>query len=74
MSQQSVLQQLGALSKVSISFVSHKLIFYTPKNDLYLFMYAEKSKEDSCLDKAQIWSTHVKGEMAEMLTGAYMSS
>ena len=55
------------------SCVSHNLNFFTSKK-LYLFIYAEKSKEDSCLDKAQIWSTHIKGEMAEVLTDAYMSS
>ena len=33
-----------------------------------------KGKEDSSIDKAQIWSTHIKGEMAEVLTDAYMSS
>ena len=74
MSHQSLLKQLDALSKVTSSFVSHNLTFYTSKNDLYLFIYAEKSKEDSCLDNAQIWSTHIKGEMAEVLTNAYMSS
>ena len=26
------------------------------------------------MDKAQIWSTHIKGEIAEVLTDAYMSS
>ena len=70
---QSLLEQLDALCKVTSSFVSHKF-FIPPKNDLYLFIYAEKSKEDSCLDKAQISSTHIKGEMAEVLSNAYMSS
>ena len=57
---------------VHLSVITY--FFIPPKNDLYFFIYVEKSKEDSCLDKAQIWSTHIKGEMAEVLTNAYMSS
>ena len=34
----------------------------------------QKSKEDSCSDKAQIWSTHMKAEMTEVLTDAHMPS
>ena len=74
MSHQSLLKQLDALSKVTSSFVSHNLFFYTSNKRCLPLYICGKSKEDSCLDNAQIWSTHIKGEMAEVLTNAYMSS
>ena len=66
---QSLLKQLDALSKVTSSFVSHNLIFYTSKKrSLPLYICGKKQ------GKAQISSTHIKGEMAEVLSNAYMSS
>ena len=43
MSHQSLLKQLDALSKVTSSFVSHNLIFYTSKKrSLPLYIYGKK--------------------------------
>ena len=44
MSQQSLLKQLDALSKVTSSFVSHNLIFYTSKKRSLSLYICEKKQ------------------------------